>query len=240
MQNWCAVCAKEIFKHSSLTRDCHSYSLHLVLSVKSCQHIIGIRGLVTTTLQLGPSEHTGGSCSKCGSKQTCQTTYEVFEPWQAKLPGGKHPFPHILCWFLRATHWYIGHPWWPRGNKMFPVYVRGESIKLHAIMLTNAVRTMLSFTWRWPNMDFHEAQVPVYINECKSSLIRPWLERAACWKRQEVGGMLITHWHIASRALPVLALKNYLDYWPKDWSKWWQESFLPAYFDLSGWLWLIR
>jgi len=116
----------------------------------------------------------------------------------------------------------------------------GESIKLHAIMLTNAVRTMLSFTWRWPNMDFHEAQVPVYINECKSSLIRPWLERAACWKRQEVGGMLITHWHIASQALPVLALKNYLDYWPKDWSKWWQESFLPAYFDQSGWLWLIR
>jgi len=33
----------------------------------------------------------------------------------------------------------------------------------------------------------------------------PWLERAACWKRQEVNGMLITHWNVASRALPAFA-----------------------------------
>ena len=66
-------------------------------------------------------------------------------------------------------------------------------------------------------MDFREVQVPVYINGCKSGLNRPWLERAACWKRQEVSGMLITHWNVASRALPVLALKsNYLDRWPND------------------------
>jgi len=40
-----------------------------------------------------------------------------------------------------------------------------------------------------------------------SGLIRPWLGRAVCWKRQEVSGMLITHWNEASRVLPVLALK---------------------------------
>ena len=46
---------------------------------------------------------------------------------------------------------------------------------------------------------------------------RPWLERAACRKRQEVSGMLITHWNVASRALPAFALKsNYLDHWPND------------------------
>jgi len=66
-------------------------------------------------------------------------------------------------------------------------------------------------------MDFREVQVPVYINGHKSGLNRPWLERAACWKRQEVSGMLITHWNVASWALPAFALKsNYLDGWPSD------------------------
>jgi len=56
--------------------------------------------------------------------------------------------------------------------------------------------------------------VPVYINGRKSGLNQPWLERAACWKGQEASG-IITHWNVASRALPVLALKsNYLDHWP--------------------------
>ena len=130
-----------------------------------------------------------------------------------ELTGGNHPFPHILRRFLQAIHWYIGHPWQPKGNKMFLVYVRGVSIELHAITLTKATRTTLSFTWWWPNIDFREVQVPVYINVCKSGLNRPWLEKAACWERQEVSGMLITHWNVASRALPVLAL---LDRWPND------------------------
>jgi len=37
-------------------------------------------------------------------------------------------------------------------------------------------------------------------------LNQPWLERAACWKRQEVSGMLIAHWNVASWALPAFAL----------------------------------
>ena len=54
-------------------------------------------------------------------------------------------------------------------------------------------------------------------NERKSGLNRPWLERAVCWKRQEVSGTLITRWNEASWALPVLALKsNYLDRWLND------------------------
>ena len=66
-------------------------------------------------------------------------------------------------------------------------------------------------------MDFREAKVPLYKNERKSGLNRPWFERAACWKRQEVSGTLITRWNEASRALPVLALKsNYLDRWLND------------------------
>ena len=47
--------------------------------------------------------------------------------------------------------------------------------------------------------------MPFYKNGRKSGLNLPWLERAVCWKRQEVGGMiLITHWNEASRVLPVL------------------------------------
>ena len=75
---------------------------------------------------------------------------------------------------------------------------------------------------------FHKAKVPLYRNTRKSGLNRPWLERAVCWKSQEVSSMLITRWNEASRALPVLALKsNYLDRWPNDWSGgiWNQLSF---------------
>ena len=74
----------------------------------------------------------------------------------------------------------------------------GVSIELHAITLTKAACTMLSFTWQQPNVDFREVQVSVYINRRKSGLNQLWLERAACWKRQEVSGMLITHWNVAS------------------------------------------
>ena len=84
-------------------------------------------------------------------------------------------------------------------------------------MLTKAARTTLGFTWWQPNVDFREVQVPVYINGCKSGLNQLWFERAACWKRQEVSDMLITHWNAASRALPAFALKsNYLDSWPSN------------------------
>ena len=56
--------------------------------------------------------------------------------------------------------------------------------------------------------------MPFYKNGRNSGLNLPWLERAVCWKRQEVSGILITHWNEASRALPVLALNsNYLDRW---------------------------
>jgi len=89
------------------------------------------------------------------------------------------------------------------------------SIELRTITLTKAACTTLSFTLQRPNVDFREVQVPVYINGRKSGLNPPRLERAACWKRQEVSGMLITHWNVASWALPALALKsNYLDRWP--------------------------
>ena len=99
-----------------------------------------------------------------------------------------------------------------QGKQNVPGLCTGVSIELRTITLTKAARMTLSFTWRRPNVDFHEVQMPVYINGCKSGLNRPWLERAACWKRQEVGGMLITHWNVASRALAVLPLKsNYLD-----------------------------
>ena len=74
----------------------------------------------------------------------------------------------------------------------------GVSIELHAITLTKAACTMLSFTWQQPNVDFREVQVSVYINRRKSGLNQLGLERAACWKRQEVSGMLITHWNVAS------------------------------------------
>ena len=105
-----------------------------------------------------------------------------------------------------------------QGKQNVPGLCTGGSIELRAITLTKAARTTPSFTWRRPNVDFREVQVPVYINGRKSDLNRPWLERAACWKRQEVSGMLITHWNVASRALPVLALKsNYLDRWPNNW-----------------------
>ena len=58
---------------------------------------------------------------------------------------------------------------------------------------------------------------PVYINGHKSSLNRPWLERAACWKRQEVSSMLITHWNVATWSLPAFPVKSdYLVRWPND------------------------
>ena len=42
-------------------------------------------------------------------------------------------------------------------------------------------------------------------------------ESQAFFKHSPQSGMLITHWNVASRALPVLALKsNYLDRWPND------------------------
>ena len=105
-----------------------------------------------------------------------------------------------------------------QGKQNVPGLCTWVSIELRAITLTKAACTTLSFTLRRPNVDFREVQVPVYINGRKSGLNRPWLERATCWKRQEVSGMLITHWNVASRALPVLALKsNYLDRWPNDW-----------------------
>jgi len=39
----------------------------------------------------------------------------------------------------------------------------GVSIESHAITLTKAAHTTLSFTWQRPNVDIREVQVPVYI-----------------------------------------------------------------------------
>ena len=91
----------------------------------------------------------------------------------------------------------------------------GVSIESRATTLIEAARTTPSFTYCRANIDFREAQVPFYKNGRKSGLNLPWLKRAVCWKRQEVSGILITHWNEASRALSVLAL-NYLDCWPND------------------------
>ena len=93
----------------------------------------------------------------------------------------------------------------------------GVSIESRATMLTKAAPATPSLTCCRAKVDFREAQVPFYKNGRKSGLNLPWLERAVCWKRQEVSGILITHWNEASRALPVLALNsNYLDRWPND------------------------
>jgi len=98
---------------------------------------------------------------------------------------------------------------------MFLVYVRaGVSSELRPATLTEAAHTTPSLDCCRANMDFCEAQVPFYINGCKSSLNWPRLERTASWKRQEVSGILITHWDVASRAFLVLTINsNYLDHW---------------------------
>ena len=61
----------------------------------------------------------------------------------------------------------------------------GMSIESHATMLTKASIYRLTL----PVADqsrFRKAKVPLYKNEYKSGLNRPWSERAVCWKRQEV------------------------------------------------------
>ena len=99
-----------------------------------------------------------------------------------------------------------------------PDLCAGVSIESRATMLTETAPATPSLTCCRAKVDFREAQVPFYKNGRKSGLNLPWLERAVCWKRQEVSGILITHWNEASRALPVLALNsNYLDCWPNDW-----------------------
>ena len=69
----------------------------------------------------------------------------------------------------------------------------GLSIESCLAMLTEATRTMPSLDCRQANMDFCEAQVPFYINGCKSSLN---------WRELPVGKgrkcILITHWNVAS------------------------------------------
>ena len=99
-----------------------------------------------------------------------------------------------------------------------PNFCEGVSIESRAKTLTKAVSTPSALAGHRAKVDFHEGKVPFYTNGRKSGLNRPWLERAACCKRQEVSGTLITRWNEASWALPVSTLKsNYLDCWLNDW-----------------------
>ena len=81
-----------------------------------------------------------------------------------------------------------------------PDLCAGVLIKSRAPMLTEAPPAAPSLTCCRANIDFREAQAPFYKNGRKSGLNLPCLERAVCWKRQEVSGILITHWNEASRA----------------------------------------
>ena len=97
--------------------------------------------------------------------------------------------PSISTYFVQISSGYpsiYSSSLTAQGKQNVPGLYTGVSIELRAITLTKAARTMPSFTWRRPKVDFREVQVPVYINGRKSDLNRPWLERAACWKRQEV------------------------------------------------------
>ena len=59
---------------------------------------------------------------------------------------------------------------------------------------------------------FGQLRYHCYRNQRKSGLKQ---KRVVCWKKQEVSGMLATHWNeLSLLALPLLALKfNYLNLW---------------------------
>ena len=73
-----------------------------------------------------------------------------------------------------------------QGKQNVPSLCAGVWRDLRVAMLTEAAHTMPSLTCRQASVDFREAQVPFYISRRKSGLNRPWLERAACWIKQEV------------------------------------------------------